>query len=123
MKLVDQQTQSNISSRICTSYNFFDRLKGLMFVRDMPEEQAMHIKPCRSVHTCFMRFPIDVVFVNEQLEVVAMEENMKPFRFGKSQPNAYSVFEFKTGTIQNKELHVGQHLQLNQEESEEHGIA
>jgi len=123
MELIDQQTQTNITSQIRTSYNFITRLKGLMFVSDLAEDEAMHIKPCHSVHTCFMRFPIDVVYVNEQLEVVAMEENMKPFRFGKPQSRAHSVFEFKAGTIQNKDVYVGQKFSLKQEESEEHGIA
>ena len=123
MELVDQQTQSNIASRIRTSDNFLNRLKGLMFARDLAEDETMHIKPCHSVHTCFMRFPIDVVYVNEQLEVVAMEESMSPFRFGKPQPRAQSVFEFKAGTIQNKNVYIGQTFQLKQEESEWHELA
>lgn len=123
MELVDQQTHSNIATKIRTSYNFLTRLKGLMFVRDLAGDETMHIKPCHSVHTCFMRFPIDVVYVNEQLEVVAMEETMKPYRFGKSQPRAHSVFEFKAGTIQNKGVYVGQKFLLKQEESEWHELA
>lgn len=116
MGLVDQQTQVNIASRIRTSYHFLSRLKGLMFTHELPENQVMHIKPCHSVHTCFMRFPIDVVYVNESLEVVAMEENMKPFRFGKPQPNAHSVFEFVAGTIQNKNVYLGQQFSIKKEE-------
>lgn len=121
--LVDQQTGNVISSSIRTSYFFHKRLKGLMFDSHLPVEEAMHIKPCHSVHTCFMRFPIDVVFVDESLEVVAIEEYMKPFRFGKPVPSAQSVFEFAAGTVKEKELYVGQKLLLKQWESEWNGFA
>lgn len=123
MELLDQQTEKRISTSIRTSYVFHKRLKGLMFEKYLSAEEAMHINPCRSVHTCFMKFPIDVVFVNEDLEVVSLEENMKPYQFGKAVPRAQSVFEFKAGTIQNKGLYVGQKLTLKQRESDKHGFA
>lgn len=44
----------------------WQRLKGLIGVRDWPAGRALLLKPCNSVHTAFMRFAIDVVFVDRQ---------------------------------------------------------
>ncbi|MEQ6375428.1 DUF192 domain-containing protein [Bacillaceae bacterium S4-13-56] len=106
------EDRSIVVKKVRTAYDFIHRLKGLMLDRDLPEDEALHIRPCRSVHTCFMRFPIDVVYVDDNLRIIAIEEHMGPFRFGRSRSDATSVFEFQAGIVQKKELAVGQTLQF-----------
>jgi uncharacterized protein len=57
----------------------WQRLKGLIGVREWPARRALLLKPCNSVHTAFMRFPIDVVFVDRQ-GCIARIATLPPWR-------------------------------------------
>lgn len=75
--------------------NFFTRCKGLMFRKKFNKNKALFITPCNSIHTCFMRFPISVVFVDKEGIVVKVKHNVKPwkmvFAFG-----SHSVYEINS---------------------------
>ena len=61
--------------------------------------EGLWIEPCSSIHTCFMRFPIDVVFLDEKLSVVRVIASMKPWRFSTWVWKARSVLELESGTL------------------------
>lgn len=75
--------------------NFFTRGKGLMFRKEFENNKSLFITPCNSIHTCFMKFPISVIFVDKKGIVVKTKYNVKPwkmvFAFG-----AHSVYEINT---------------------------
>lgn len=123
MQLLDRQSNTVIVSNLRTAYTFIHRFKGLMFDRELSNEEALHIQPCRSIHTCFMRFSIDVIYVDDLMNIVALEADKSPYRFGKSVKGAHSVIEMPAGSIKSKELFVGQALliQNNERESEMNG--
>ncbi len=75
------------------------RFKGLMGRRSFPEGTALVIKPCSAIHTFFMRFPIDVLFLNANLDVLAVIYNMSSCRFSQRVKGARMVVEFPGGTI------------------------
>jgi uncharacterized membrane protein (UPF0127 family) len=54
---------------------FFSRLRGYMFYKE-PPVKALAIKPCNSIHTYFMRFPIDVIFLDGEMCVLEKYENL-----------------------------------------------
>ncbi len=54
------------------------RLRGQLF---RPEPIVLLIAPCSAVHTCFMRFPIDVVFLDAELDVLRVVRDVPPWRF------------------------------------------
>jgi uncharacterized membrane protein (UPF0127 family) len=56
-------------------------------------------KRCNSIHTAFMKFPIDVLFVDKDLKVVSVYENLKPWRITRLHFRASSVIELPAGTI------------------------
>ena len=60
--------------------SFFKRLAGLQFLRSMPPGEALWLKHCRSIHTAWMRFPIDVFFLDETFMVVDVRRNVSPWR-------------------------------------------
>lgn len=60
--------------------NFLDRLIGLMDKKELKEDEALCIKPCNSIHMFFMRFPIDVIFLDEANHVIKLIEGFKPWR-------------------------------------------
>jgi uncharacterized protein len=59
----------------------FDRLKGWMGRREIAARDALLIQPCNSIHTCFMRAPIDVVFVDRAARVIGVRADVGPWRF------------------------------------------
>ena len=62
-------------SNIFVADTFLKRLMGYMF-RKEPHHEALMIKPCNSIHTFFMKFNIDVIFVNKNMEVIKNVENL-----------------------------------------------
>lgn len=76
---------------------FHRRLLGLMFRRELSEGEGLWIEPCQSVHTHFMRFPIDVVFVDRQETVVHVIPAMQPWRFSPTIRQAAAVLELPAG--------------------------
>ena len=57
---------------------FLTRFAGLMFRQKLPAATGLFLAPCNSVHMCFMRFAIDVIFLDKEGKVVHIEEAMTP---------------------------------------------
>ena len=87
-----------IGNKVLTAENIFSRLKGLMFIKDMKGDGLL-INPCNSIHTFFMKFAIDVVFIDKNRKVVKILRNLKPWRISWFYPKAQQVLELKAGTL------------------------
>lgn len=66
--------------KIHTASTFFSRLRGLMFRRDMADDEALLIERCNAIHTCFMRFNIDARFLDSNGNTVKEVKNIPPWR-------------------------------------------
>ena len=82
--------------------SFKDRAIGLMFSSQMEGFDGLMIEPCTSIHTFFMNYPIDVVFLNKDNKVVKVIENMKPWRLSSFYFRANKVLELMGGTLKNR---------------------
>jgi len=91
---------------------FFSRFKGLMGVPSLKQGEGLLIVPSNAIHTHFMRFPIDVLYLDRSWKVVGRDENMKPWRMGRVHPGAYSVLELPAGAIAASGTQVGDRLSL-----------
>lgn len=80
--------------------SFWLRLRGLMFRRPLAEGEGLWIEPCNAVHTHFMRFPIDVIFLDRQHVVVHVIPAMAPWRFSPVIRQAMAVLELPAGASQ-----------------------
>ncbi|WP_199617148.1 DUF192 domain-containing protein [Paenibacillus alkalitolerans] len=108
MELYNRENGVKIAGRVIVASSFFRRFRGLMLTRELPQESALHIRPCRSVHTYFMYYPIDVLYLDESGVIVGIEENMQPGRIGAIVPNTRSVVELPAGRIRATETRIGQ---------------
>ncbi len=88
---------------------FVKRLKGLMFRSDLPSDQGFLLFPCTGIHTCFMRFPIDVVYLDDCLTVLG-KETVVPWRTGKNVKGAKMILETSAGVTE--QLEIGMRLIL-----------
>ena len=110
-KIVIVEKDIQIASKIKIASSFFDRLIGLMFKKKMKDYDALLIKRCNSIHTFFMLFAIDVIFLNRHYEVVKIIRSMKPWRMTLLYFKASQVLELDAGTIDHN-LKVGDRLEV-----------
>lgn len=91
-----------LAQEVESAFSFFSRLKGLMFRPEMAGETALLLRPCPQIHTCFMRFSIDVVFLDKQDVVLYVIENMKPWRLSPIVTRAAQTLELPADTLKGR---------------------
>lgn len=90
---------------------FLSRLKGLMFKDDLQDNEGMLISPCSSIHTFFMKFAIDAIFLDKEFNVIKIYSNLKPWRMTSLVFGAYQVLEIKSHTLKHA-LKVGDKIEV-----------
>ena len=85
------------------------RMKGLLGRRTLPAGEGMLIRPAPSIHTFFMRFPIDAVFLSRSGDVLKVSPDVKPWRT-RSCRRAYAVLELAAGEAARRRIAPGQRL-------------
>lgn len=113
MQIVNVTTDQNLAVEARVAGTFLSRLVGLLNRRELGMGEGLVIKPCNSVHTCFMRFPIDVVFVDDQYRIVKIIENMQAFRFSPIVKSAASVVELPAGVVRITNTQVGDEVKFS----------
>lgn len=104
MKVYNSTQNSEIAHNSKMAENFFSRTIGLLSRNSLNESEALIIKPCCSVHTFFMKFDIDVIFVKRNGKITALYENVKPWRILPIHPTSFFVIELPAGTINGKNI-------------------
>lgn len=84
------------------------RLRGLLGRRRLEADEGLLLRPVGAIHTLFMRFAIDVVFLDRDYVVLRVVENVRPWRFAAAR-RAKAVLELPTGSAARR-LRVGERL-------------
>lgn len=87
------------------------RMRGLLGRRDLPSGEGLLLRPAPSIHTAFMRFPIDALFLDKDLRVLRIVERLAPWR-AASQRRARAVLELRAGEAARVGVRVGDRLRL-----------
>lgn len=87
------------------------RLKGLLGRRGLGPGEGLLLRPANSVHTAFMRFPIDVVFLGRDLEVLDVRESVLPWRMA-AQRGARAVLELGAGEAARRSITLADTLRV-----------
>ena len=104
--LVRSAGGSVVCERCVVAASPLRRMRGLLGRRSLPAGEGILLKPARSVHTFFMRFPIDVVFVDSQLAVVGIAAALPPWRMA-AERRAFAVLELAAGECERRRIVVG----------------
>ena len=88
-----------VADKVELAASWGSRLKGLLGRNSLPEGAGLHIAPCNSIHMFFMRFPIDVAFLEPGGKVVRAIHSIKPWRATKVYFDAHSALELPAGTL------------------------
>ena len=87
----------------------FRRMRGLLGRSELPSDQGILLRPASSVHTFFMRFPIDVVFLDRDHVVVGIEPALPPWKTA-GRRGARAVVELAAGECEHRGVQVGDRL-------------
>ncbi|MFQ3662341.1 MAG: DUF192 domain-containing protein [Chloroflexaceae bacterium] len=103
-----------LADRCEVARSFLARGRGLIGRGALAAGEGLLIVPCSSVHSFFMRFPIDVVFVDRHDRVVGLSEAMPPNRPYAGAWSARYVVELPSGTIAATGTRVGDVLRVEE---------
>ena len=108
-RLLSETTGKTVVARLTIAGGFWSRLAGLQFRRPLPSDAGLLLVPCNSVHTCFVRFAVDVVFLDGNGLVLAIRRSLRPWRLAWGPPKSHAVLEVIAGSA---DLQPGEKLRL-----------
>ena len=103
--------ETTIAHNVKRASGFFERSLGLMFSSGMHGLDGLLLEPCKSIHTFFMKYPIDVVFLDRQMNIVAIVRNMRPWRVSRIYFKAVYTLELGGGALPDS-INVGDSLEV-----------
>jgi len=106
-KITNTRTGAVIAEKAKIAQNFRQRSIGLLNRKSLESGEALLIKPCNSIHTFFMRFPIDVAFLDKEGRVVSIVKNMAAWKLASCIFNGYMTLEMPIGSIERYEIEIG----------------
>lgn len=102
-----------IASRVERADTWRLRSKGLLGRSGMEPDEGLWIIPCAMIHTFFMKFSIDVLFLDKKLHVRKVIENLGPWRVSPWVFSASSVLELPGGRLKGS-VAVGDELEIRE---------
>lgn len=106
----NQTKQTPVVLNLELADTFFTRFKGLMGRPPIADTAGLWITPCSDIHSCFMRFEFDAVFLDKNGTVLHLIEKMRPWRMSKWVKGAAGVLELNGGVIAKTGMQLGDHL-------------
>lgn len=103
-----------LADRVRMADTFLSRLVGLLRTpeRDFQPGAGLWIEPSQGVHTWFMRYPIDLAYLDKELRVMALTGSMGPWRIGPVKFKCLVVLELPGGTLERTQIEVGDRLAI-----------
>jgi len=106
-----QTCTPNAALRVLYAQSFLARLLGLLALPPLRPGEALVLKPCASVHTFFMRYAIDVVYLGRDKRVIKVVPALAPWRVSAC-PGAHATLEFAAGEARRLALQPGTHIDI-----------
>lgn len=102
---------AQVAARVTKAEDYASRSRGLLGRTGLGPGEGLWILPCPMIHTFFMKFAIDVLFLGRELEVVRVMENVKPWRVSPWVWRARSVLELAGGSLKGS-VKAGDQLEI-----------
>jgi hypothetical protein len=103
--------QAIVARSIETAFDSPTRNRGLLGRTQMADDEALILAPCSSIHTFFMKFAIDVAFVDREGTILRQRDAVRPWRIQIS-PRAFAVIELAAGALARANTQPGDRLFL-----------
>ena len=112
MELINKTKNTLLAKDIVIANTPFKRMKGLLGKKEFREGQALILKPCNSIHTFFLRFAIDVLFVDKENKIIEAISCLKPFRLTRIYWVSALAIELPAGIILSRQTQAGDTLSI-----------
>lgn len=113
-KLRNAATGTIVAERVTRPESWIRRTLGLLGRRTLGVTEGLWIPRCWGIHTVGMRFPIDVLFLDEELRVSSVHANVQSGRFAVAHIKAHHVIELSAGTCARFDLLAGDRMALSE---------
>lgn len=107
--LVNERTGQLVASEVELAATRRARRQGLLGRDRLDSDAALLLAPCCSIHTAFMKFAIDVAFVDRQGQVIRFVRDMQPWKIAISL-RAHAAIEFPAGALRSRDVKIGDRL-------------
>ncbi len=111
-QVLNTTRQTVVAEEVKLADNYLSRLMGLMGKAGLPPSHGLWIVPCSDIHSCFMRFEFDAIFVDKDNRVLHLVEKMKPWRVSKFVKGGRAVLELPGGAIAASGTQIGDQLEV-----------
>jgi len=101
-----------IASDLQEAVGFFQRLMGLMGRGRLEKDEGLWMARCRAIHTFWMKFPLDVVFLDKDFIVKKTVKGLRPFSPIVSCRHALGVLELPEGTVERARIQIGDKVEI-----------
>jgi len=112
MRAINSRNGRIIAAELKVAHTPWSRARGLLGKRALRQGEGLLIRPCMGVHTFFMKFPIDVVFLDRSNRVLATVEGLKPQRVTRLIMASACVLEMAAGTVAVSETCPGDDIEI-----------
>lgn len=110
LRVVNRSRNAVIGDRIRIARSFAARLKGLQLAGPLGSGEGLWLVPAGSIHTFFMRYSLDLLFLDPEGGVVAVRAGIRPWRVAFGAPGACSCLELPAGRIAETGTVIGDRL-------------
>ncbi len=105
-------TGTDLGVRIRVADRWWARLRGLIGRAEPGPGEGLLLRPCQGVHMHWMRYPLDVIFLDPRGVVVATYPELRPWRFSGTHKEAECALEVRAGTLRDTGTDVGHRIEL-----------
>jgi uncharacterized protein len=114
MHIINQNREKSLATNARLANTFWLRLRGLLGRKSLHEGEGLVLVGEKSIHTLFMRFSIDVLYIDKNYQVIRIDKNMVPYRLGPFVTQSAYVLEVPVGTIVDTDTRVGDQLKFEE---------
>lgn len=113
MELRRSDNQQCICHNLHYAHTFQQRLLGLLGTAKLSINSGLWLKPCHQIHTFFMRYSIDIIFLDTDFRVAALHDHVNPWRVVNGPGTTVSTIELAAGQLETCGVAPGDYLELH----------
>lgn len=109
-KAINVNSDQVVLERLTVCDTCFSRLRGLLGRNGLGDDEGVFLSKVSSVHTLFMRFPIDIVFLDNKNRIVKIVECVKPYHLAFGSLRTSGTLEMACGKIRRDRFLIGDRI-------------
>ena len=111
-RVINLTKNTVVAQNVQVADNLFSRMRGLLGRKSLNPQEGLILRPCNSIHTFFMRFPIDVVFLDRYDLVIKVYHSLSAWRISRTFFRSAMCLELPAGALTQSRTQEGDRLQI-----------